>query len=450
MSATVKIKKGANIFLKGSADKVVAEAPVAETYAVKPTDFSGVIPKMLVKQGDEVKAGTPLFYDKNDERIVFASPVSGEVAEIKRGAKRKILEVIVLADKELRYEEIGAKDPASMERGQLIETLLKSGIWPFVKQRPFDVIARPDDTPKAIFISAFNTAPLAADNDFIVHRQDQLFQAGIDVIKKLTPGKVHLNINGNAKADDAFMNAKGVQINKIYGPHPAGNVGVQIHHIDPVNKGEVAWVLKPQDVLAIGKLFKEGHYDVSRTIALTGSKVKSPKYYKTRLGASLKGLLAEHAETEGARVISGDVLTGTHIEADGYLGSYDNQVSVIPEGGNDQFFGWLAPGFDKFSLSKTFMSWMTPSKTYDLNTNLNGENRAFVMSGEYEKVFPMDIYPVHLLKAMIIEDIEQMENLGVYEVAPEDFALCEYACTSKIEVQQIVREGLDLVRQETL
>ncbi len=449
MSIEVKLKKGVNINLLGEADKVVTESPKAETFAVKPPDFAGVVPKMLVKAGEEVKAGSPLFFDKNNEKIVFSSPISGEVAEIKRGEKRRILEVIILADKEVKYEDYGVTPLSDMSREQIIEKMLKSGVWPLMRQRPFDVIANPDKQPKAIFVSAFNTGPMAADNDFIMHRKDELFQKGLDVLSKLTDGKVHLNINGAIKADETFLNAKGVQINKFKGPHPAGNVGVQIHHIDPINKNEVAWTLNPQDVLILARLFHEGKVDMERTIALTGSEVKQPKYYRMIAGQCIKNILHDNLKDGAVRAISGDVLTGTHIETDGYLGYYDDQITVIPEGGNDQFMGWLSPGLDKFSLSKTFLSWMTPKKKYRLNTNLNGEERAFVMTGEYEKVFPMDIYPVHLLKAIMIEDIELMEKLGIYEVAPEDFALCEFGCTSKIDIQEIVRQGLDVVRKET-
>lgn len=450
MSVEVKIKKGKNILLKGSADKVISEAPVENTFAVKPSDFTGVIPKMLLKEGAEVKAGTPLFYSKTDDRIKFTSPVSGEIAEIKRGAKRKILEVIILADKKSSYVDFGKEDVSKLDRNKIVERLLESGVWPFIKQRPFDVIANPSDKPKAIFISAFNSAPLAEDYDFIMHRQNAEFQSGLDVLVKLTDGKVHLNINGSIKADDTFMNAKGVQINRIYGPHPAGNLGVQIHHIDPLNKGEVVWIVNPADVKIIGRLFKEGRFDVSRTIALCGSRVKAPKYYKTFACASIKNLLNGLIESGENRIISGNVLTGTKISSDGYIGFYDHQITVIPEGGEDEFLGWIAPGFNKFSLSRTFPSWMMPGKEYNLNTNKNGEERAFVMSGEYEKVFPFNIYPVHLLKAILIEDIELMENLGIYEVAPEDFALAEYGCTSKINAQEIVRRGLDLVKKETM
>ena len=450
MSVEVKIKKGANILLKGSADKIVGDAPAESTFAIKPDDFVGVNPKMLLKQGAKVEAGTAIFYDKNDERIKFTAPVSGEIAEIRRGAKRKILEIVILADKEIKFKDFGKSDISSLSRDHIVSTLLDSGVWPFIKQRPFDVIANPSDKPKAIFISAFNSGPLAEDYDFIMHRQDDIFQKGIDVLSKLTEGVVHLNINGSIKADNTFCNAKNVQINKISGPHPAGNVGIQIHHIDPINKGEVVWVVNPQDVAVIGKLFTEGKYDASRTIALCGSRIKAPKYFKTRMGASIKNLLKENMVEGNNRVISGNILTGSKIDENNFIGFYDHEITVIPEGGNQQFFGWMGLGLNKFSLSKTFFSWMTPNREYDLNSNMNGEERAFVVTGEYEKVFPMDIYPVHLLKAILIEDIELMENLGIYEVSPEDFALAEYACTSKINVQDIVRQGLDLVHKETM
>jgi Na+-transporting NADH:ubiquinone oxidoreductase subunit A len=448
MSKEVKIKRGINIKLKGEAEKIFTEAPAAKTVALKPTDFPGIVPKMLVKAGAEVKAGTPLFFDKKNEKVVFTSPVSGEVAEIRRGEKRKILEVVVLADEETRYESFKKADPTTLSREEIKTELLKSGMWPFIRQRPFDVIANPEDTPKSIFISAFDSAPLAADNDFMLHRQEEDFQLGINAIKQLTDGTVHLNVNGKIKANDTFLKAKNVQINKIYGPHPAGNPGVQIHHIDPVNKGEVAWVVSPRDVLMIGRLFKEGRFDARISVAVAGSQVKAPKYYKTVMGASVESLVQQNLNEGAVRFVSGNALTGSRVERNGYLGFYDNLITVLPEGGNEQLFGWLAPGFDKFSISKTFFSWLTPGKEYDLNTNLNGEKRAFVVTGEYEKVFPMDIYPVQLLKAIMIEDIELMENLGIYEVAPEDFALCEYVCTSKINVQSIVREGLDKLKVE--
>lgn len=449
MSKDVKIRKGVNIKLTGVAEKLYADTISTSDIVLKPTDFPTLVPKLTVKVGDKVKAGSALFYDKTNDRILFTSPISGEVTEINRGEKRKILEVKVKNDGANQYEAFKKADPSTLSKEEIIENLLKSGVWPFIRQRPFDVIANPADEPKAIHVTALDTAPLAPDYGFVAHGQGAELQAGLDALVKLTPGTVHLNINGNANADEAFAGAKNVQINKISGPHPAGNVGIQMHHIDPVNKGEVVWVLSALDVLTIGKLFLEGKFDASRSIALVGAKVKEPKYVKTILGANVAEIVKGNVE-EGGRYISGNPLSGTQVAADGYLSFYNYQLSVITEGGENRFMGWLPfIGFNGFSLSRTSFSFLSPNKERDLDTNLNGEERAFVMAGQYEKVFPMDIYPVHLVKSMIIEDIDLMENLGVYEVAPEDFALCEYSCTSKIETQKIVRQALDLVRKET-
>ncbi len=441
MSKVLKIKKGTDIKLVGDAEKVLADAKQSETIALKPTDFPGLKPKLSVKVGDEVKAGSPLFYDKDHEAIKFTSPVSGEVVDIKRGEKRRILEVLVLADAETKYHDFKPAKAADLNREQVLEKMTASGVWPFVKQRPYDVVANPAEMPKAIFISAFDSSPLAPDNDFVVHGRGATFQAGLDALAKLTTGKVHLTVNADAKADDAFLNAKNVQLNHISGPHPAGNVGVQIHHIDPVMKGEVVWTLKPQDVLCIGNLFETGHYDASRIVALSGSQINQAKYYRTILGTNTKSLFSDVKEGE-SRFISGNVLTGTRIAQDGYLGFYDYQLTAIPEGGTPRMFGWITPNPDQFSLSRALVSWMMPGKKYNLTADMNGEERPFVVTEEYEKVFPFDIYPVQLLKSIMIEDIEMMENLGIYEVAPEDFALCETICTSKIESQKIVRDGL--------
>ncbi len=449
MSKYIKIKRGLNIKLAGEANKIFSDLPLPETFAIKPPNFIGVTPKLLVKQGDEVQAGTALFIDKNNEAIKFCSPVSGEVIEIIRGEKRKILEVKILADKEITYVAFNKANPKGLSRDEIVQALLNSGVWPFIRQRPFGIIAKPNDTPKSIFISAFDSNPLAPDNDYIMQGNDDEFQTGLDALQKLTDGKVHLNINTDTTPAVIFTNSKGVEINKISGPHPAGNVGVQIHHLDPVNKGEVVWCLNSQDVLILGRLFIHGKFDAARVVALTGSQIKNPKYYKTIVGSSVKNIISEGGLKEGEnRIISGNVLTGKLIPSDGYLDFYDSQITVIPEGHEYEFMGWLAPGFRKFSLSRTFFSWLTPNKKYDLNTNLHGEERPFVITGEYEKVFPMDIYPVQLLKSILIEDIEMMEQLGIYEVVEEDFALCEFVCTSKIESQDIIRRGLDIIRKE--
>jgi len=449
MSKNVIIKRGLNIKLVGEAGKMIADLPLPETVAIKPHNFNGVTPALCVQQGDEVQAGSVLFTDKYNEAIKFCSPVSGEVIEIVRGEKRKILEVKILADKEIVYADFGKAEPSSLDREAIIERLLNSGAWPLIRQRPFGIIPDPSVAPKSIFISAFDSSPLAPDYDFILKDNNPAFQAGLNALGKLTTGKLHLNTRAGSTPAGIFLEAKGVQLNKIVGPHPAGNVGVQIHHIDPVNKGDVVWCINPQDVLIIGNVFIKGKFDASRTIALTGSQVKNPRYYKTLIGSSVKNMIADAGLKEGtSRIISGNVLTGKQITGEGFLDFYDSQLTVIPEGHEPEFMGWLKPGLDKLSMSRTFFSWLSPNKKHDLTTNMHGEERPFVVTGEYEKVFPMDIYPVHLLKSILIEDLEMMENLGIYEVVEEDFALCEFICTSKIESQHIIRKGLDIIRKE--
>lgn len=449
MSANIKIKRGLNIKLAGEAAKSVSSLPLPEIFAIKPTDFTGLTPKLLVKEGDEVQAGSPLFYDKHKEAVKFSSPVSGEVAEIVRGYKRRIMEIKILADKEIRYVAFNKANPNDLSREEITEALLNSGTWPFIRQRPFGTVANPAEKPKSIFISAFDSNPLAPDINFIMQDNDSDFQTGLDAIKKLTDGKVHLNIPAAVNSSPIFTNAKGVVINTFYGPHPAGNVGVQIHHIDAVNKGETVWYIAPQDVLIIGRLFNDGRFDARKIIAVTGSQVNEPKYYKTIVGCSVKNILDDNGMKAGEnRIISGSILSGTRISAYGYLGFYDSQIVVVPEGNESEFMGWLMPGFNKYSMSRAFFSWLKPGKEYRLDTNLHGEERPFVMTGEYEKVFPMDIYPVQLIKSIMIEDIDMMEKLGIYEVVEEDFALCEFVCTSKIKSQEIIRRGLDLVRKE--
>jgi len=448
MPDIIKIKRGVDIKLKGKAEQIYANSDLPETFALKPTDFKSIRAKLSVKEGDEVKAGSPLFYSKDRDAIKFTSPVSGEVVEIVRGAKRKLLEIKVLADKEIKYEDFGAADPKSLKREEVVKKLLASGCWPLIKQRPYDIVANPERTPKAIFVSCFDTAPLAADADFVVHGLDNEFQTGIDALANLTDGKIHLGVDGRTNPSPVFMNCKGVSIHRFSGPHPAGNVGVQIHNIDPINKGDVVWTVHYQDIITIGRLFLEGKFKAERNIALTGSEVEKPRYYKTLIGANVKNLIEGNISNGNLRFISGNVLTGTQIKSDGYLGFYSHQLTIIPEGDKERFFGWITPNLDNFSISRTLFSWMLPNKTYKLDTNMNGEERAFVVTGEYEKVFPFDIYPVQLIKSIMVKDIEAMENLGIYEVAEEDFALCEVVCTSKIPVQETVREGLDLMLKE--
>jgi Na+-transporting NADH:ubiquinone oxidoreductase subunit A len=447
MSETIVIKQGLDIKLLGEAEKNITEIE-AGCYAVKPTDFPGVFPKLLVAEGDQVKAGTSLFFDKYRENIYFSSPVSGTIKEIRRGAKRVVLEITVTADSQNTYEDFGKADPSTLDREKIIEKLLKSGVWPMIKQRPYSVIANPADKPKAIFISAFDSSPLAPDYNFIVENYSKEFQTGINALAKLTAGKIHLNLKAGNQASKVFTTCTNVQVNYFKGPHPAGNVGIQINKIDPINKGETVWVLRPQEVLSIGRLFLEGRYNAERIIAFTGSEVLKPRYFKTKVGACLHKFSEGNIKPGKLRIISGNPLTGTKIDRDGYIGFYHSQVTVIPEGDYFEFLGWAMPSLNKFSFSKTFFSWLTPKRKYRLDTNLNGGHRAFVMTGEYEKVFPMNIYPMQLLKAILVKDIDLMENLGIYEVDEEDFALCEFIDASKTEMQAIVREGLDYIRKE--
>ncbi len=448
MSKVIQIKRGLDIKLKGEAEKISVKADRSQFYGLKPTDFSGLTPKLTVKEGDEVKAGSPLFFDKKNPDILFTSPVSGKVSLVNRGERRKILEVVVEAAETDEYVSFEKADPLSLTREDVIKNIMKSGLWPSIKQRPYDIIANPEEMPKAIFISAFDSSPLSPDYDFVMQDQEHVFQTGINALTRLTEGKIHVNINKDYPSAKAFTEAKNVQVNYFHGPHPSGNVGVQIHHIDPINKGEVVWVLKPQDVAAIGRLFETGTYDASKIIALAGSEVKNPKYYKILNGASITQIIKDNINEGKVRYISGNPLTGSKIINEGFIGYYDSQLSVIPEGDYYEFFGWALPGLGKFSFSKAFISWLTPNKEYALDTNYHGAERAFVMTGEYEKVLPMDVYPMQLLKAILVEDIDLMEKLGIYEVAEEDFALCEFICTSKIEIQSIIRKGLDLMIKE--
>ncbi|MCD4773418.1 MAG: Na(+)-translocating NADH-quinone reductase subunit A [Bacteroidales bacterium] len=447
MSKEIKIKKGLNINLFGEAEKTVFELN-SKQYAIKPTDFVGVFPKLLVQEGDVVKAGSPIFYDKYREDIQFTAPVSGKIIEIKRGAKRVLQEIIIEADNGIEYESFGKAKPDDLKKEEIIEKLLKSGIWPFIRQRPYSIIADPKAEPKVIFVSGFDSSPLAPDYDFLVHGKGDEFQTGLDIIAKLTSGKVHLNINTDLPGSRVFTNSKNVQINNFTGPHPSGNVGTQINKLDPINKGDIVWYLRPQEIITIGKLFLEGKYDASRVIALTGSEIKKTSYYKTYIGASIEGMINNNLKQENVRCISGNVLTGTKIEKTGFMSFYDYQLTVIPEGDHHDFMGWMLPGLKKHSFYRTFIAWLTPKKKFKVHTNINGGERAFVMTGQFEKVFPFDIYPMQLIKAIIIEDIDAMENLGIYEVDEEDFALCEYISTSKINIQSIVRNGLDMIRKE--
>lgn len=454
MSKTIKLRKGLDIRLLGAADKIKAEAPLPRTVSIKPADFHGMKPKLHLKEGESVKIGEVVFHDKYNDAIKYVSPVNGKIEAIVRGAKRRILEVVISVDGEQDFNGSSPIDFGSKSGDEIKEIMLNAGLWPFVRQRPLDIVADPNNKPKAIFVSAFDSSPLAPDMDYVLHGKNDEFQAGLDVLAKLTEGKVHLTLNGKVPADAGFTGAKGVQINKIIGKHPAGNVGTQIHHIDPINKGEFVWTVGAQDVAIIGRYFLSGKYNAKRIIAVTGSEIKDPNYVEVISGTNVSDILNGRITTDNVRVISGNVLTGDKIEQDGYLGFYHNQITVIPEGDELKFVltkGWMSPGFDKFSNNRLLLStWFMPKKKFRMDTNTNGEERAFVVTGELERVFPFDILPMQLTKAAITQDIDGMENLGIYEVAPEDFALCEYVCTSKIDIQDKIRQGLDLIKQECM
>ncbi|NPA44409.1 MAG: Na(+)-translocating NADH-quinone reductase subunit A [Chlorobi bacterium] len=449
MSKVIKIKRGLDIKLVGSAQKELTELPKSKFYAIKPSDFPGVTPKVITKVGEEVKAGTPLFYDKYNPEVMFTSPVSGKLSEIVRGERRRILEFVVETNDKDEYETFKQADPKGLSREEIKENILKSGAWAFIRQRPFAIIAKPSETPRDIFITSFDSAPLAANIDFVVKDDFDAFQTGVDALVKLTDGKVYLGIKAE-ELTTPFKNTKNVEITEFKGPHPAGNVGIQINKVKPVNKGEVVWTLSAADVIIIGRLFKTGKFDAKRIIALAGSEVKNPQYYQALLGAPIADFVKDNLKTTDGdiRIISGNVLTGEKVSEKDYLGFYENVITVIPEGNKPEFMGWAKLGRDKFSISRTFFSWLNPNKERVIDTKLHGGERAYIVTGEMEKVFPMDIFPMQLLKAIHIKDLDLMEELGIYEIAEEDFALCEVINTSKIEIQKNIREGFEFAIKE--
>jgi Na+-transporting NADH:ubiquinone oxidoreductase subunit A len=446
MSKDIRIKKGLDIKLVGEASKVTTELSLGSVFAVKPDDFHGVIPKILAKEGTEVKAGEALFYNKSDERILFPSPVSGKVTEIVRGARRKVLEIKITTNGTQEYKDFGKVDVNSMSGEEVKNHLFNSGCWPFIKQRPYDVVANPNQAPKAIFVSGYNSSPLAADYDYVLQGKEAELQAALTALTKLTEGKVHVSV-GSSKSPLKSMS--GVELHSVSGPHPVGNVSTQIAQVNPINKGEVVWVVTPQDLVVIGELLLTGKFNITRTVALTGSKINEPKYVTVVAGAQISDVVKNNITNDNTRIISGNVLSGLQVDENGFLGYYDNQITAIPEGDDYEFFGWNKPIFNKISTSRALtFSWLNPKKKYDLDTNTNGEHRAFVVTGSYEEVFPLDIYPLQLLKACMYKDLDEMEGLGAYEIAPEDFALTEFICVSKQPHQKIIREGLDLMMKE--
>ncbi len=448
MSKDIKIKKGLTINLKGEAEKTLSNAPRSRTFAIRPSDFHLITPKLVVKEGGKVQAGETIFYSKSNEAVKFVSPVSGTITAIARGAKRVITEISIEADAQDSFKDFGILSPTSSTADAIKGRLLEAGCWPFILQRPYAVIADTQQTPRDIFISAFSTAPLANDCDYSLHGKEKELQAALTALSKLTKGQVHVGVGKSGSSP--FKGLKDITIHNVSGPHPAGNVGTLINKIGPVNKGEIVWTIAPQDLVIIGELFLTGKFNAERIIALSGSEVTSPKYYRTRIGSEASTFLYDSGlKNENVRVISGDVLTGKKISPKGHLGYYSNTVTVIPEGDDYELFGWNKPVFDKISASRALtFSWLTPNKKFDLDTNTNGEHRAFVVTGSYEEVFPLDMFPLQMLKACMVQDLDEMEALGMYEVAPEDFALTEFVCVSKQPHQQIIRNGLDLMYKE--
>lgn len=446
MSKDIRIKRGLTLRLKGETEKEVMDAPRSSTYAIKPPDFHSVVPKMILKEGAKVLAGDELFFSKYTEEVRFTSPVSGTVQEVKRGAKRRIMAVIIKADETDSYRDFGKLDAQSADAEAVRKKIMESGCGPFIIQRPYDIVADPKDTPKSIFVSVVSTGPLAADLSFVLKDKVREFQEGIYALQKLTPGKVHVCVDDNSAS--LLKDLKGAEIHKVSGPHPAGNVGVQIHKIDPVNQGERVWAVDAVGVSIIGNLFLTGEFHAERLVAVAGSEADNRKYFRVKIGADSADVLGKEYP-EDVRIISGDVLTGDKISNNQHLGFYHNLLTLIPEGNKYRLFGWLPFTYNNIhSISRTSLSWLFPNRKYELTTNLNGEERALVVTGEMENVVPMDIFPMQLLKACMAGDIEKMENLGIYEVAPEDFALVDYVNTSKIEAQDIIRLGLDLMITE--
>ena len=449
MSNNIYLKKGLDLPISGAAAQTTKKVIVPDVVAVKPTDFRGLVPKLLVREGDKVLAGTPVLADKMSQNILFASPVSGTVVEVVRGEKRKLLEVRIKADEKQEYVDYGVKKVSEMSAEQIKSALLEAGLWPALTQRPYGIIANPATQPKAIFVSAFSTAPLAANAEYALGADVEHIQTAINALNKLTDGGVHLSLNSENYSGTPFHRLENVIQHTFTGKHPAGNVGVQIHHISPIRKGETVWTVSLLMLAAIGKLFNTGKYDVKRQIAVTGPKAVNPAYVEGYPGISMKELKDFYASAENLRFVSGDVLTGTNIGAEGFLGFADNQVTILEEGNKYELFGWAKPFRTKlFSASHTYFSWLTPNKKYDMDTNLHGGPRAFVVNDVYSKVLPMELYPVYLFKACLANDIDKMEKFGIYEVLEEDLALCEYVCPSKIDIQQIITDGISLMLKE--
>lgn len=447
MGNVIKLRRGLDIKLAGGAEKRLFAPSKSGRYALQPADFPGVTPRVVVKEGDTVRAGDALFQNKACPEVKFASPVGGTVTAIMRGERRKVLYVEVTADGKQEAADFGKKDVSALDGHAVVSAMLEAGLFGFITQLPYAVSANPQTQPKAIFVSALRDKPLAADFEYELEGQEQSFQAGLTALSKIA--RTYLGIGAKQTAD-ALVNARDVEVNVFDGPCPAGNVGVQVNHIDPVNKGEVVWTVDPTVVLFIGRLFLTGRVDMTRRVAFVGSEVEAPAYTDMIVGQELAGLLDHGVRTDRkVRIVNGNVLTGKPTSRDGFLGAYSSEITVIPEGDDaDELAGWIMPRLKQFSVSRSYFSWLRRGVEYVLDARVKGGERHIIMSGEYDRMLPMDIYAEFLIKAILAGDIDKMEQLGIYEVAPEDFALAEFVDSSKLELQRIVREGLDLLRKE--
>ena len=447
MANVIKLRKGLNINLKGKATEQKRSIPACEEYALSPECFEGMVPKVVVREGDKVKAGDTLFVNKLCPDVRFASPVSGTVSAIVRGERRKVLCVKVKADTNQVYADFGIRDVAKMSGSEVKECLLKAGLFGYINQLPYAVSTTPETQPKAIFISALRDMPLAGSFEFELAGNEKDFQTGLTALSKVA--KTYLGI-GSSQTAQALTSAQDVEVNVFDGKCPAGNVGVQVNNIDPVNKGEVVWTVDPTAVIFFGRLFNTGKVNLTRTVAVAGSEISSPAYADALVGTPLRAILdGQLKQSEHTRIIQGNPLTGSLSSLDDYLGAHVSEVTAIPEGDdNDEFLGWIAPRTNQFSVNRSYFSWLFGNKEYALDARIKGGERHMIMSGEYDKYLPMDIYGEYLIKAIIAGDIDKMEQLGIYEVSPEDFAVAEFADSSKLELQKIVREGLNMLRKE--
>lgn len=448
MANVIKLRKGLDINLKGKAAKQKFSVKAAAQYALVPDDFVGMTPKVVVREGDKVKAGDALFVNKKQTDVKFASPVSGVVQAVVRGDRRKVLRVVVEADKDQQYVDFGQKQVASLDGDAVVKALLEAGLFGYINQLPYAVSTTPDQKPRAVFVSALRDMPLAGDFEYELQGNEEDFQTGLTALSKVAP--VYLGI-GAKQTSKALTEAKDVEVNVFDGPCPAGNVGVQVNNIAPVNKGEVVWTVDPTAVIFFGRLFRTGKVDLRRLVAVAGSEITKPEYAEMLVGQPIADLLEGRlAAKDHVRIINGNPLTGRKATMDDFVGGHTSEITVIPEGDNvDEMLGWILPRTNDFSVSRSYFSWLFgKNKEYALDARVKGGERHMIMSGEYDKVLPMDIYAEYLIKAIIAGDIDRMEQLGIYEVAPEDFAVAEFVDSSKLELQHIVRQGLDMLRKE--